>query len=86
MAQSHGVVGDEPALEALEIVFQRVSDFLVKLVDVVFFEAVAIGWVDDEDAAAFGWGDVVHVLLHQMDVVLQMGIIDVAFGDGDGLR
>ena len=86
MFQGHGVVGDEPALEALEVVLQRAADFLIELVDVVFLEAVAVGRVDDHDAAAFGRGEVVHVLLHHMDVVLQAGVVDVALGNGDGLR
>ena len=30
MAQSHGIVGDEPALKTLEIVLQRVADFLIQ--------------------------------------------------------
>ena len=85
MFQGHGVVGDEPALEALEVVLQRVADFLIKRVNVVFLQTVAVGRVDDEDAAAFGRGEVVHVLLHQVDVVLQMGVVDIALGDGDGL-
>ena len=86
MAQRHCVVGDEPALEALEVVLQRVADFLIEFVDVVFLQTVAVGWVDDDDASAFGWGEVVHVFLHQVDVVLQVGIINVALGDGYGLR
>ena len=69
----------------MKIMLQRASDFLIHIVDVVFFQAVAVGWVDDNDATAFGWGEVVHVLLHQVDVVLKVGVVDVAIGDGDGL-
>ena len=85
MAQCYGIVGDEPALEALEVVFQRVAYLFIKLVDVVFLQTVAVGRVDDDDAATLGWGEVVHVLLHQVDVVLQVGVVDVALGDGDSL-
>ena len=83
--QSHSVIGDEPALITLEVVLQGVADVLIHLVDVIFLQTVAVRWVDDDDTAFFGRGEVFHVFLYQVDVVLQMGVVDIAFGDGHGL-
>ena len=85
MFEGYGVVGDEPALIALEVVFQGVTDVFVDLVDVVLLETVAVRRVDDHDASVFGRSQVFHVLFHQVDVVLEVGVGDVAFGDGHGL-
>ena len=85
MFEGHGVVCDEPALVSLEVMFQCVSDIFIDLVDIVFLQAVAVRRVDDHDTAVLGRGEVFHVFLHQMDVVLQAGVVDIALCNGDGL-